>query len=85
VDVNLILEEKMLNTTIGKYMIIIGLIIVLTGLVVYFSGDKFSWLGHLPGDIRIVKENTKIFIPVTTMILLSILLTLLINLLRKIF
>ncbi len=75
----------MSNTTIGKYIIIIGLVLVFTGLIIYFFGNKFSWLGKLPGDIRIVKENTKIFIPITTMIILSLLLTLLINLFRRIF
>ncbi|UCH13340.1 MAG: DUF2905 domain-containing protein [Bacteroidales bacterium] len=74
-----------MNTTIGKYLIIIGLFIVVIGVLIYFLGDKLSWIGRLPGDIRIEKENLKIFIPVTTMILISILLTLIVTLIKKIF
>ncbi len=60
---------------IGKILIFTGIILVIAGLIIYFAGDKFSWLGHLPGDIRIVKENVKIYIPITTMILVSIVLS----------
>lgn len=74
-----------MNTTIGKYLIIIGLFILVIGVLIYFLGDKLSWIGRLPGDIRIEKENLKIFIPITTMILISILLTLIITLIKKIF
>ena len=66
-------------------MIIIGLFILVIGVLIYFLGDKLSWIGRLPGDIRIEKENLKIFIPITTMILISILLTLIITLIKKIF
>ena len=74
-----------MHTTIGKYLIIIGLFILVLGVLIYFLGDKLSWIGRLPGDIRIEKENLKIFIPITTMILISILLTLIIALIKKIF
>ena len=60
---------------IGKILIFTGIILVIAGLIIYFAGDKFSWLGHLPGDIRIVKENVKIYIPITTIILVSIVLS----------
>ena len=74
-----------MNTTIGKYLIIIGLFVLVIGVLIYFLGDKLSWIGRLPGDIRIERENLKIFIPITTMILISILLTLIITLIKKIF
>ncbi len=74
-----------MNTTIGKYLIIIGLFVVVIGLLIYFLGDKLSWIGRLPGDIRIEKENLRIFIPITTMILVSILLTVIIALIKKFF
>jgi hypothetical protein len=70
---------------IGKTLIIIGIILVIAGLIIYFAGNKLSWLGHLPGDINIVKENVKIFIPITTMILLSALLSLILYIIRKFF
>lgn len=74
-----------MHTSFGKYVIIAGIMIVVTGLVIYFFGDKLGWIGHLPGDIRIEKENTRIYVPFTTMILVSLILTLLFNLLKKLF
>ena len=70
---------------LGKILIIVGGVLVIAGLIIYFAGDKLSWLGHLPGDINIVRDNVKIFIPVTTMILLSVLLSLILYLIRKFF
>ncbi len=70
---------------IGKTLIIIGIIIVIAGLIVYLAGNKFSWLGHLPGDINIVKENVRIFIPLTTMILISVVISIILYIIRKFF
>jgi hypothetical protein len=70
---------------IGKTLIIIGIIIVIAGLIFYFAGNKLNWLGHLPGDINIVRENVRIFIPVTTMIIISALLSLIMYLIKKFF
>jgi hypothetical protein len=69
----------------GKYVIAAGLIIVLVGTIIYFFGDKLSWIGRLPGDIRIEKENLKIFFPITTMLIASILLNVAIWLFKKYF
>jgi len=70
---------------IGKTLIIIGIILVIAGLIIYFAGNKLNWLGHLPGDINIVKENVRILIPVTTMILICAVLSLIMYLIRKFF
>ena len=67
----------------GKYMILIGAVIVVAGLLVYFFGDKWQWIGRLPGDIRIEKENTRFYFPVTTMILFSLVLTIILQLIKK--
>lgn len=67
----------------GKYILLIGGFIVLVGLVVYFFGDKLHWIGRLPGDIRVERENMRFYFPLTTMILLSLLLTLIINLVKR--
>jgi uncharacterized protein HemY len=69
----------------GKFLIITGIIIIIAGLIIYFAGDKFRWIGHLPGDIRIVKENMRIYFPITTMLIVSILLSLIIYLVKKLF
>ena len=70
---------------IGKILIFSGIILLIAGLIIYFAGNKLSWLGHLPGDIRIVKENVRIYIPITTMILVSVILSLILYLIRKLF
>jgi hypothetical protein len=74
-----------MNAQTGKWIIFAGIIIVLIGTIIYFFGDKFNWLGKLPGDIRIEKENFRFYFPITTMIILSIVLTLLINIFKKFF
>ena len=73
-----------MHQTVGKYLMIIGIIIVIAGIIVYAGGDKMKWLGHLPGDIRIEKVNFRFYFPLTTMILLSLIITLIINIIRKI-
>lgn len=69
----------------GKYIIILGIAIVLIGVAVYFLHDKLHWIGRLPGDIRIERENFRFYFPITTMILFSVLLNVIIVLVRKIF
>ena len=58
----------------GKIIIGVGALIVFIGIIVYFLGDKLRFIGNLPGDIRIEKENFRFYFPITTMILLSLLL-----------
>jgi hypothetical protein len=72
-----------MNNQYGKYVIIVGVIIVIVGIIIYFFSDKLSWLGRLPGDIRIEKENFRFYFPITTMIILSILLTVIINIIKR--
>lgn len=57
--------------------------VIAIGIIIYFFHDKLNWIGKLPGDIRIEKENFKFYFPITTMILLSLTITLLIYLLKK--
>ena len=72
-----------MSQTTGKYLIITGIVLMVLGIVIYFLSDKLHWLGRLPGDIRIEKENFKFYFPITTMIILSALLNLIIMLVRK--
>jgi len=74
-----------MNSGTGKIIIIIGVIIVLAGLIVYFFHDKLNWIGRLPGDVRIEKENFKFYFPITTMIALSLLLTLIAQIIKRFF
>ena len=69
----------------GKILINAGIILIIAGVILYFPGNKLGWLGHLPGDIRIEKENVRFYFPITTMIIISIVLSALLWLIRKIF
>lgn len=66
---------------IGMMLILSGLAIMAVGAFLYFGGT-ISWLGNLPGDIRILRPGYRIYIPITTSILLSILVTLILYLIR---
>jgi H+/Cl- antiporter ClcA len=66
----------------GKWVIIAGGLILIVGIIIYFFGDKLHWIGNLPGDIRIEKENFRFYFPITTMILLSLLVNFIIRIFR---
>jgi hypothetical protein len=72
-----------MNQTTGKYLIFIGGIVFLAGIIIYFFSDKLQWLGRLPGDIRYENSNTRIYFPVVTMLIISLLLNLIIYLIKK--
>lgn len=67
----------------GKYIIGLGVLIVIAGIIIYFFHDKLHWIGHLPGDIRIEKEASRFYFPITTMILFSLVLSLLVAIIKK--
>ena len=66
--------------TPGKLFILIGSGLVLIGLILTFAPGLFGWFGRLPGDIRIEDEHRSFFFPVTSMIVVSLVLTLILNL-----
>jgi predicted PurR-regulated permease PerM len=68
--------------TMAFAFIIGGFVLLIIGLILYFVPNLFSWFGKLPGDIRIIKENSRVYIPITSMVLISVVLTLLLNLIR---
>ncbi len=67
---------------LGRFLILAGCALVLTGVVLGF-GVHIPWLGKLPGDIAIKKENLRFYFPFTTSLLVSAILSLLLRLLRK--
>jgi hypothetical protein len=74
-----------MNSETGKYIVIIGIVIVLAGITVWLFHDKLHWIGRLPGDIRVEKENFRFYFPITTMILLSLLVTVIVLIVKRIF
>ena len=65
---------------IGKLLLIVGLLLALLGLLLSYAPGLLSWFGHLPGDIRIERENGSFYFPITSMIVISIVLTVIVNL-----
>ena len=64
----------------GKVIFLAGLALMVIGAVLMWAPGLFAWFGRLPGDIDITSGNTRIFIPLTSMIVVSVVLTLLLNL-----
>ena len=66
----------------GKILVLFGLVLVGLGLF-FLWGPKIPWLGKLPGDITIKRENFTFYFPLGTSIIISILLTILFSLFRR--
>jgi hypothetical protein len=73
----------MSSPSLGSVLITLGLGLAVIGLLVSLGG--FGWFGRLPGDIRIERETTRIYIPLASMILISIVLNLILYLFRRFF
>lgn len=67
----------------GKWLIIIGAVLVVLGALVQFAPGAVSWFGRLPGDIRYESGSTRVYIPITSMILVSLVLSLIVGFLRR--
>lgn len=66
--------------TTGKIITTVGIVLVLIGLAVSYVPWRVNWFGKLPGDIRIQNEKSFVFIPFASMLIVSIIVTLIINL-----
>jgi len=67
---------------LGKTLIYLGLALVAVGLIVSFAG-KIPWLGHLLGDIYVQRERFTFYFPLTTCILISVIVTLVLYFFRR--
>ena len=67
----------------GRLLITLGLVLVAIGILVTFAGRLPIKLGHLPGDIHIEGKNSSFYFPITTCILVSVVLSLVMWVLRK--
>jgi membrane protein implicated in regulation of membrane protease activity len=65
----------------GTWLIVGGIVLIIIGLLA--NSGLLGWFGRLPGDIRIEREHLRFYFPITTMILLSVLLSALLYLFRK--
>ena len=72
-----------MNRSFGLSLIVLGACVVIIGLLIY-SG-ALSWFGRLPGDIRYESDNVRVYVPIVSMLIVSIVLSLLFYLLRRFF
>ncbi len=70
-------------TDLGKWIMIAGAALLVIGLLV--QTGALSWFGRLPGDIRVERPGVSFYLPLTSMILISLVLSLLVQLLRRFF
>jgi len=69
----------------GRLLIIIGLVTALAGILILVAVRFFPWLGNLPGDMQIERDNMRFYFPLATMLLVSLLATILLNIVIRIF
>jgi uncharacterized membrane protein len=71
------------NGAIGNWLILIGLAILVVGLLV--KSGALGWFGQLPGDIEIKREGFRLYFPLASLVVVSIVLSLLLSLVRRFF
>lgn len=67
--------------SLGRGLIVLGLVIAAAGVLLTFA-DRVPWLGRLPGDFYVKRENFSFYFPLTTSILISVVLSLILYLFR---
>jgi uncharacterized protein HemY len=75
-------RECLVMAGLGKTLIYLGVFLAIVGVIVTFAG-KLPWLGHLPGDITIQRERFSFYFPITTCILISVIVSLVLYFLRR--
>jgi len=69
---------------LGRTLMILGAVLFVAGLALTYAG-RVPWLGNLPGDVAIERENFRLYAPFGTMIVVSIVVSLLLNLVVRLF
>ena len=66
-----------------RILVIAGLVLVVAGLALWLAPSSLGWLGRLPGDLRIERPNLRVYVPITTSILVSVALSLVLWLISR--
>lgn len=72
-----------MDGSLGLLVVVGGVFVILIGLLIYSGG--LGWFGRLPGDIRYESGNVRVYVPLVSMLLISLALTVIFNLLRRFF
>ena len=71
------------SRSVGGLVIALGVAVVLVGLLIWTGA--LSWFGRLPGDVRIEREHVRAYVPIVSMLLLSLALSVVLYLVRRFF
>lgn len=71
--------------SIARFLVVAGIILIVIGGLVFLAARVGLPLGRLPGDFRIQTDNVTCFFPLATMLILSVILTILVNLIARLF
>lgn len=69
------------SRSVGLVVVVLGAVVIVVGLLIMLGG--LSWFGRLPGDIRIERDGISVYVPITSMIVVSVVLSLLSWILRR--
>ena len=72
----------MARSSAGPMLVAAGAVVIILGLMMW--AGALSWFGRLPGDIRIERPNSRLYIPITSMLLLSIVLSIVLSIMAAI-
>ncbi len=72
-----------MNSAAGNFLIVLGILAVVAGVLM--KTGLLGWFGNLPGDIQIRREGFRFYFPLTSMILISVAVSLLMALVRRLF
>ena len=67
----------------SRWLILAGVVLVVVGLILHYAPGLLNWFGKLPGDIRIQSGRGSFFFPITSMLIVSIVVTVFINLFKR--
>lgn len=66
---------------VGPLLVVVGLAVLAVGVLTWTGG--LSWFGRLPGDIRIERGNTRVYIPLVSMLIVSVVVSIVLSLFRR--
>ncbi len=69
------------SRSVGLVVVVLGAVVIVVGLLIMLGG--LSWFGRLPGDIRIERDGISVYVPITSMIVVSVVLSFLSWILRR--
>ncbi|WP_407687043.1 DUF2905 domain-containing protein [Mycobacterium sp. HUMS_1102779] len=72
-----------MGRNVGPVVVVVGILVVAIGVLIWVGG--FSWFGRLPGDVRIERGNVRVYVPLVSMLLVSVVATLLLSVVRHLF